>query len=466
MEPASTVVLNARVAMPWKIFFSSLVLRWAYVILMFGLMGDAGLQSEDSQTYLFYAHEFARQIDSGLLHGWQWLGPISDAMPLAHWLFSLCALLFGASAALGYVLLQGVMDAGTCVFIYVIARELDESYAVPASVAAAVNPTQIVLCGLALTDTPFVFFISVLLFATIKWLHGPDWRWALLMGLSLGAATLIRALSAPFTAVLLLFLVAIAIFKRSLPQGLFGQLAAVAAIVSLCIAPVIWRNVDEYGAWSLTPQGGIHLALWVVPLVKEAADGTPWRRTYDDMQHRVDERYPTPTTNPFEQSRRYEDVAKPELKNLGIGAITRAWLVGAAINFASPAIILSPPIFNLPRTGFYATPGTSPFDKIENFLFHSKNVTYTWILLTGIVGVAVVRFIQLIGVVILLGQRKHWPILIMFALWIAYVLAVNGPVASPKYRLPIEPPLMVFAGVGLSALLRRSFDHDQHAKPA
>ena len=65
---------------------------------------------------------------------------------------------------------------------------------------------------------------------------------------------------------------------------------------------------------------------------------------------------------------------------------------------------------------------------------------------------------QLIGVAALLRQGGHLPVLCLFGLWIAYVLAINGPVASPKYRLPIEPPLMVLTGVGLSTLVRRRSD--------
>ena len=33
--------------------------------------------------------------------------------------------------------------------------------------------------------------------------------------------------------------------------------------------------------------------------------------------------------------------------------------------------------------------------------------------------------------------------------------AVNGPVASPKYRLPMEPALAVLTGAGWLALSRR-----------
>jgi hypothetical protein len=42
---------------------------------------------------------------------------------------------------------------------------------------------------------------------------------------------------------------------------------------------------------------------------------------------------------------------------------------------------------------------------------------------------------------------------------IAYFLVVNGPVASAKYRMPIEPVLIVLAAIPLAALVQR-------AKPA
>jgi len=441
--------------MLWRIFITALVLRWAYAILMFALMGDAGLESLDSTTYLFYAQEFAGQIGSHSLSGWQWLGPVGDTMPLSQWLFSLCVLAFGTSAALAYTLLQGLLDAGTCLLVYGTAGILDERYAAPAGIASAFNPTQIVLSGFVLTDTPFLFFSALFLFAAVHWLRAPSRHYAALLGLALGAAAMTRALAVPFAAVLLVFLLVALLIRRLLSISLIAQLIGAAAIFLLCIAPPLWRNVSQFGAWSLTPQSGIHLALWIAPLVKEAADGTPWARSYDEMQHRVDERYKTPTADPFEQSRRYREVAREELAALGIRAFAKAWLTGAAINLGSPAIILSPPIFQLPRTGFYATPGASPLDKVKNFLFHSDNSTYAWILLIGIAGVMALRLVQFIGLVALLRQGGHLSVLCLFGLWTAYVLSINGPVASPKYRLPIEPPLMVLAGAGLSMLLRR-----------
>lgn len=438
-----------------KIFVAALAIRWTYALLIFAFMGDAGLQTVDSETYLQDANDFAAHIISGNVAGVQWLGPLANAMPLAQWLFTACALAFGKSAGIAYVLFQGIIDAGTCLVVAATAQNIKESYATPAGIAAAINPTQIVLSGTILTDTPFVFFVALFLLGAVRWLRSPSWRWALIIGLALGAATMIRALSAPFGPVLLLILLATSLAARQLSRRAIAQLVTAGLIFAFCISPVLWRNVTKFDSWSLTPQGGIYLALWVVPWVKAAADGTPWAQGYDEMQEQVTERFPTPAANRFEQSRRLQAVGRAELAKLGLRPLLKAWLVGAAINLGSPAIVLSPPVSNLPRTGFYGTPGASTLDKVANFLFHSSNATYAWILLIGIAGVLTLRLIQLAGAVAVLRDGGHLAVLALFGAWIAYVLAINGPIASPKYRLPIEPVLMVLTGAGLGFLRGR-----------
>ena len=65
---------------------------------------------------------------------------------------------------------------------------------------------------------------------------------------------------------------------------------------------------------------------------------------------------------------------------------------------------------------------------------------------------ALVFLVQLVGVYTLIGEVNDRAILLLFFFWILFILAANGPVASPKYRLPIEPVLMVLAGAGFHRL--------------
>ena len=187
--------------------------------------------------------------------------------------------------------------------------------------------------------------------------------------------------------------------------------------------------------------------------MREAKDGTPWQRGSADMEQRMRARFPQKAANPFTESSRYAALGREELVRLGPAAVIKAWAIGAAINLGAPAIIISPPIAQLPRTGFYATQGGTVFEKIGNFLFHSDNAAYAWALLIGIAGVGVVRLIQLCGMIAIARERAAWPAALLLVLWCGFILAADGPVASPKYRLPMEPVLCVLTGAGY-ALLR------------
>ena len=115
---------------------------------------------------------------------------------------------------------------------------------------------------------------------------------------------------------------------------------------------------------------------------------------------------------------------------------------------------MSPPVSQLPRPGFYNTPGNSFFDKAFNYAFRSGQPAYTWLLLIGSAGLAAMRLLQLTGFVALARRAANWPAIFLAASWCGYILLVNGPVASPKYRLPLEPLFNVLSGAGLIAIRR------------
>ncbi len=439
-----------------KIFIGALALRWIYGLVLFAALGPPGLMGADSRGYLGNAEAMAASMLRGDLQGWNWLGSDLGVMPLYPWLVTLNVALFGSLAPLTTVLMQGAIDACTCVLIYRIANAVDPRIAVYAAIAAAVNPTQIVLSGLIYNDTLFVFCVALFLAGAASWLRGPSWPAALTVGIGLGLATLARIVVAPWVPVMMLVLLAAAFFAGRLRPRHALQIAAMAAIFGLCIAPIITRNLMQYGSLSLTNQGGSHLALWVAPLVREAKEGTSWERGSAEVEKRTRERFPERAANPFTESEHYAEIGREELARLGPMAIVKAWAIGATINLASPAIIISPPIAELPRTGFYATKGDTILEKIGNFLFRSDNATYAWALLLGLAGLAIVRLVQLCGFFVLALDRNSWPVTILLVLWAGFILAANGPVASPKYRLPIEPVLCVLTGAGIALLRRRN----------
>lgn len=456
MSGGSGILARAFGARPrLGIFAGALALRWANALILFAWMGEEGVKGPDSSPFLAVMRDFAAAVADGKVTGWQWLGPTTGLMPLFMWLLTLHALVAAPFDALTYVLMQGLFDAGTCVIVLEIARRFDPRMALPAAIAAALTPTAIVMSGLVYTDTIFVFFAAVSLLGVVHWLKAPSWWGAGLIGAGLGAAALMRAFIVGWSGALVVLLVAALLIRRRARLAHFAQIVAAIAIFSALFAPVLVRNFTQYRSFSPTAQTGPHWALWIVPLVKEAADGTPWSVTAKEMENRMRARHPTPHPNPFVESERFAAIAIEAMRELGPVEIAKAWLYGAAINLASPAALISPPISTLPRTGFYDTPGNSKFEKILNFLFRSENALFAWIVLLGALGLLAWRIAQLVGVFALLRRRDALlPMLILVA-WSGFILAISGPIASPKYRLPIEPVLSVLAGAGYAAMARR-----------
>lgn len=438
-----------------KIFIGALLVRWMAVLLLLSGMGIDGLLGMDSRGYLRWMTDFAAEVRAGTVTGWNWLGPEVSLMPLPSWLWISNALLFGEYSAIGAVLLQCVLDSGTCLLISAIAGRFDPRYAVPAGIAAIANPTQIVMCSLYYTDSMFLFFVTLALYGAVRWLMEAEWSAAWLLGLGLGGAALSRVFVVPWAAFLLLCLIGMAGLGRRAGSGQVRQIAAASLVLLVCTTPIVLRNGMQLGTWTLTTQTGSYSAFWLVPLVMQAKNGTPWEEGVRIVRQRIEGRFGPDSGDRSEDSRRQSQVASEALRELGVLALAKAWLYGAAVNLGAPAATIFPPVAQLPRTGFFATPGTSMPAKIANFLFHSDNRLYAWLILTGIGGVVIFRLIQIRGMFAVLRRRNMYPATALLASWVVFILLVNGPIASPKYRLPIEPVLVLLTAAGYCALRER-----------
>jgi len=260
----------------------------------------------------------------------------------------------------------------------------------------------------------------------------------------------------PWALVMPVVLLIVAAAARRLNRTVVGQ-AVFAGLLAFAVqTPVLFGNHATFGGWGLTAQGGEYALHWLVPLVLEAKDGTP----HGEGAQQMNDRFPDAVSrdnhaNPFERSRAMTRAATEVLVELGPGPIAKAWTYGAAINLLSPAVILTTPVRDLPRTGFYATPGDSKLDKITAFLFRNDNPAYGWVLLIAAIGTIGCRAIQLRGAWRWLrsgtaGNRLLLASGLLFAAWIGFILAINGPVASAKYRAPLEPALVVLFALGWS----------------
>ena len=399
---------------------------------------------------------------------WSTLLAETDRMPLYPLLLGGIRHIFGDDPRM-VAILQAVIDAGTCALIAALGALISPLVGLIAGILAALSVTLIVFSTQILTETASLFFFTLMLLAGARFLRHPTNALAIIAGLAGGIAAATRPAVAPLLAAAVPLVLVIALMQR---RGFAAALAAAllfAVGAATPIAPVLLRNVIHYGSFSLTTQTGHHLADWIVTLVTERADGTPYQNTVDRMEALYAQRAQTTLcaprklecsaehdlngqTNPFQRAAVKSEVAREAMARLSLSAYAKAWLEGMVVNLASPALLIDPRVRALPKPSFYNTPGASLWEKTRAYLFDDP-AAYQVLLIVGLVAMLPILMLEAAGFV-MLARTLPWAAVFAGGV-LAYFLLLNGPVATPKYRLPMEPVLIVLAAIPLARLAER-----------
>ena len=399
---------------------------------------------------------------------WSTLLAETDRMPLYPLMLGGIRHIFGDDPQM-VAILQAVIDAGTCALIAALGALISPLVGLIAGILAALSVTLIVFSTQILTETASLFFFTLMLLAGARFLRHPTNALAIIAGLAGGIASATRPAVAPLLAAAVPLVLVIALIQR---RGFAAALAAAllfAVGAAAPIAPVLLRNVIHYGSFSLTTQTGHHLADWIVPLVTERADGTPYQKTVDRMEALYAQRAQTTLcaprklecsaehdlngqTNPFQRAAVKSEVAREAMARLPLSAYAKAWLEGMVVNLASPALLIDPRVRALPKPSFYNTPGASLWEKTRAYLFDDP-AAYQILLIVGLVAMLPILMLEAAGFVVL-ARTLPWAAVFAGGV-LAYFLLLNGPVATPKYRLPMEPVLIVLAAIPLARLAER-----------
>ena len=161
--------------------------------------------------------------------------------------------------------------------------------------------------------------------------------------------------------------------------------------------------------------------------------------------------------NPFARSAQQVETALNEIAATPTHIITKSWMQGAGINLLAPALMIDKRVRQLPHVSFASDTRGDLFSRVWQFLTGSSTV-YVAIIFVSVTGAILVSIIQLAGFFVLL--RDNVILAVLCALAVAYFIVLNGPVGSPKYRLPIEPILIICLGSALLPFwefVRKSF---------
>jgi hypothetical protein len=430
------------------VFVLALIVRLVNLAL---LEGNSSFFAE-SDTIAYWATAAALAKSDTF---WPTLLAMTDRMPLYPLFLAGVRSMFGdAPRAVADV--QAAIDAGTCTLIAALGALISPLTGRIAGILAAVSATLVVLSSQILTDTLFLFFFTIMLLAGAGFLLRPASWLAVVAGLAGGLALATRAgiVLLLITAVPLFFMaagIAWRNFARALVPAILFVVAALAPIT-----PVLLRNAIHYGSLSLTSQTGDHLAFWIVPLVAQRADGTPFEASVARMQalyqQRLAERGLSARSNPFLLASVSSEVAREEMARLPPAAYVKSWIEGMAVNLGAPALLADPRVRALPKPSFTHTPGTSLWERTRVYFFERPS-PYQVLLAIGLATMLPFLLLEAIGFVMLAQRLPRAAVLAGGVL--AYFLVLSGPVATPKYRLPMEPVLIVLAAIPLARLGER-----------
>lgn len=417
---------------------AALVLRLAYVLWL--PVDRADRVTPDSGHYL------------DAMHADLWGLP--ERMPLYPAYLWIVGWLTGSGSEVWPVVGQCLLDTLTCLFVAAIAARFDPRAGLPAGLAAACNPVQIVYAGFILTDTLFLFFATFALWRLVVWMDTQRPADAACAGLLMALALMVRVHVWPFALLLPVFCL-VAGFRRA-DSGRTAISAAVLAIaVVLPLAGTAVFNRVQFGHLALTTQGGEHTLYWIVPLVRETQFGVPYSEERERLYEIYSQRYPVGShSDAFERAEAQMELAREAMIDVNLTAVARSWVGGMIVNLFAPALTQVPAVARLPRASWYATIGDDPLSRLGNYFKAVERGAFVWFLAAGLAIEIVLRVLALGGLVCLLGRSRMPLSLPMLAGWAVFTLLIAGPVVAPKYRLPAEPVFCAFVGVAVARALR------------
>lgn len=434
------------------LWVAALAVRLAYL----ASAGDLSVLAwvEDSRTYWSMADTLLERAAFLVEYDPGQFAPMVERTP------GYVAFLAGVKSVLGdrvlpVLALQSAIDAGTVLLIASIAGRLGRHVGMIAGALAVVWPNMIIHSSQILTDSVFLFFFTLFMWGAVRTLEQAAPARAVGAGLALGLATLIRAASWPFQLVAPLFVFgALTVRLRRVAPSAGLTLVFLAASLAPA-APWLVRNALEFDSLTLTAQGGPHLSGWVAPEVIAYAKGSDRAREAATLRREIERTYEARTGRPLSEESRFEinavyaEGGLQALMDQPPSAIAAVWLKGMAANLATPAALLDPRIRQAIES---AGDGAGYRTALVN-AWRSGDFGLRAGLALLAAGALIAGGLQAIGFALCLRRRPRTTAL--GAAIVLYFLLLTGPVISPKYRLPIEPVLLIWTAVAIEAVWRR-----------
>jgi len=401
----------------WKvlvlIFGISLVIRLFYVILFpTVVIGDATAYDG---------------LAIGLIEGKGYGGGTSSYWPPGQPFF-LAAIysLFGYNPQIACIF-QAFVSSLTCIVIYFLGKTvLNKKIGIISGFIAAVYPTFIIFSGLLLTETIFIFLLSLSILYLLKVYEQASLKNLLMAGVPLGLAMLVRPIILGFIPFILFWLLLSSKDSKERKKNLMNFIA-IFVIIMVVVSPWAVRNYNVHHKFvPVSTNGGVNFWMGNNPdatgrMLKKDNQAMLWtiKNMTDDEVAREKLFY----------KKGLEFIKENPSKFLVLGAKKFAYFWGFIL-----------PFFTSYLYGYFIHP-------IPNWLF---------MLLAPltVLPYAIILPLAIFGIVFYHYQKLDKKVSLLFLLIFYYIFVHCLILSSTRYHLPLVPFLIIFASYGACSINR------------
>jgi len=444
------------------IFFVTFVFRLVFSIPIFINIKRAIVPSSDASNYITLAehilsnHQFSVYSKES--------GYREAARTPGYPLFIAFSYLLSGDKNWFIILLQCLLDALVAIAMFFISLVLLHNVRVGliTGLLYSIHPHQALYTGQILSEVLFTFFLFVLLILFIFFLKTKWKLFIVLTGFSLGIATLTRPISLYFFIPIILII--IISLRGKIKVGLYSVLFFLMAFF-LTLSPWYVRNYITYRKVFLSTIGNWNIGYYNAAFVISLKEGISLIDAQQKIAEAVkrkynieDEDYYYVTDNP--EMCKY--VAQYGLKVIRQNPLTYAVLHAAGFihTFLPSEYALlhkvigkegsrkaeeGPIVKNLIANSFRARIG-SAIKMLFKERFAKFPVWFSIVWLTLSVFELFVYFFAAKGFGYFARQDKILFLLFIFT--ILYFTLLPGPVGDPRFRVPVEPVIVLLAGAG------------------
>ncbi len=340
------------------------------------------------------------------------------------------------------IFLNFIFILGTGLIIYLIGHSLGSKWlGAGAGLFYLLDPTTISNSLFALSDLTFVLFFlfSIYLLWFRKTISLTITLWGFVL---LSTSILIRPI-AIFAAPIIV--VGYLILRRDFWRGRLLPISVLIIIsFSIILGPWLWRNGELTGHYSLSSLTGYNLLFYNAAQFKAQVTGQELQAVQDEFRSQF------AITKPYDLSGfRFGDEYQ---------ALARGVILSNPFSYAQFHLLKTTPVFlgsGVDNYGWVIGRSAPPDVNISSLITGGEFGQATKALfadpLVLLERLVWLTLILLAGLSVFVNKNKRVVIVGIFLL-IAYFAIAVGPVAMPRYRLPISPFIFLLAGLSVQYL--------------